>query len=268
MVWRGWDNAEIYHRFVSEHRIYRRLNQRMVELADLVNVRHVLDLGCGTGATALACLRVLDMDADLTGVDASEEMVEVARANILDPRARFHVAPASAVHAVVQGRFDRALCNAAFWQFPAAGPVFESLGRVLEPGARFVFNVPAERVEGERHAIHPFQIALARSLESRTGRRFEATSLTALSRSRIQERAADHGFTLEDDVRFTYTGVQRELMDLMTIPAMIGPLADGLSDKDRDQAVQEARDRSDPDEEVQVPWVFFLFKFRGQQPKP
>ena len=146
MVWRGWNNAEIYHRFVCEHRIYRRLNQRMVELADLVGARHVLDLGCGTGATALACLRVLDMEADLTGVDASEEMVEVARANILDPRARFHVAPASAVHDVEDGPFDRALCNAAFWQFPASGPVFGSLYRVLEPGARFVFNVPAERV--------------------------------------------------------------------------------------------------------------------------
>ncbi len=252
MVWRGWDNAEIYHRFVSEHRIYRRLNQRMVELADLVGARHVLDLACGTGATALACLRVLDMDADLTGVDASEEMVEVARANILDPRARFHVAPASGVHDVLDDRFDRALCNAAFWQFPAAGPVFESLARVLEPGARFVFNVPAERVEGERHAIHPFQIALARSLEARTGRRFDAGSLTR--------------FTLDDDVRFTYTGVQRELMELMTIPAMIGPLADGLSNQDWDQAVLEARDRTDPDEEVQVPWMFFLFTFRGQAP--
>jgi len=260
LVWRGWDNAEIYDRFVQEHRIYRRLNRKMAETADLEGAAHVLDLACGTGATALACLRVLDMEADLIGVDASEEMVEVARANTLDPRARFLVGSAASVHTLASGPFDRVVCNAAFWQFPAVGPVLASLAQVMAPGARFVFNVPAERVEGESSPIHPYQIALARALEQRSGRRFDASSLTSISRERIEARAKEHRFRLDRYDRFVYEGSQQELMNLMAIPAMIGPLASGLSEAERDAALQEARDRSDPREQVQVPWVYFTLE--------
>jgi len=258
LVWRGWNNAEVYDRFVNDHRIYRSLNQKMVELADLAEARHVLDLACGTGATTMACLRVLDMDADLIGVDASKEMVEVARANTLDPRARFKIGAAASVHELMECEVDRVVCNAAFWQFPAAGPVLASLAKIMSPGARFVFNVPAERVKGERASIHPYQLALARSLESRSGKCFDASSVTLMSRDRVAGRAEENGFLLNRSERYVYTGPQRELMELMTIPAMIGPLASGLSEKQRDEALREARNRSDPEEQVEIPWIYFI----------
>jgi SAM-dependent methyltransferase len=257
-MWRGWQNAEIYDRFVREHRVYRRLNQRLVDLARLQDARRVLDLGCGTGATTLTCLRVLDMDAEVVGVDASEEMVEVARANILDLRARFDVATAASADRVVQGPFDRAVCNAAFWQFPAAGPVFESLATLLASGARFVFNVPAERIRGESAPVHPFQVALARSIEERAGRPFPQT-FTEIDPARMDGLAAEHGFHPEERERFVYEGKQGELMDLMAIPAMIVPMAPSLSDGEREAALREARNRTDPDEPVDVPWVFFTY---------
>lgn len=41
--------------------------------------RHVLDIGCGTGATTLALARTLGSGATVTGVDVSEPMIAVAR---------------------------------------------------------------------------------------------------------------------------------------------------------------------------------------------
>src|SRR5690606_1701174 len=101
--WRGWDNAEIYERFVRERRIYAWLNERLVERAAPERARRVLDLGCGTGATTRAFLRRLPAGGEIVGIDASREMVEVARAATLDPRARFVVGDAAAADRLVEG---------------------------------------------------------------------------------------------------------------------------------------------------------------------
>jgi SAM-dependent methyltransferase len=254
-------NAEIYDRFVRDHQIYRRLNHRLAELAELRDARRVLDLACGTGATALACLRLMDFDADLVGVDASDDMVEVARANILDRRARFLVCPAASVSRALAESFDRAVCNAAFWQFPAPRPVLEALSAVLDPGARFVFNVPAERVEGESRSAHPFQIAIARALEARTGRPFPASPATVHT-DLLFEALDETGLESDEPVRFTYEGRQQELIELMSIPAMLAPLAPELSDDARQEAWKEACARTDPEEKVVVDWIYFLARKR------
>lgn len=255
--WQGWINAEIYDRFVREHGIYEALNRRLVELADVAGARRVLDLACGAGATTLACLARLPPGGEVVGVDGSEAMVTVARAQVRDSRARFVVAPAAALEEVVEGPFDRALCNAAFWQFPAPLPVLLSLARVLAPGARLVFNVPAERVAGEPAPVHPFQVALAREIEARTGRPFPSTA-TSLDPERLTAVLGEAGFTLEQRERYTYRGRQGELMELMEIPAMIEPLTPDLPPRVRRAVLRRARRRADPAEEVEVPWVYFV----------
>ena len=255
--WQGRVNAEVYDRFVRDHRVYRCLNDRIAELADLGAARRVLDLACGTGATALACLRHMAVEAELHGVDASEDMIDVARANVHDPRVEFRVGPASAVDRIVEGPFDRAVCNAAFWQFSSPRAVLDGVGAVLEPGARFVFNVPAERIEGERARLHPFQVALARALEERTGRPFP-TSPATLRTDRVLDTLRETGFEPHEPSRFTYRGRQAELMELMAIPAMISPLAPELSDELRREAWEQASARSDPDESVEVEWIYFV----------
>jgi SAM-dependent methyltransferase len=52
-------------------------------LADTVSAaspRHVLDVGCGTGATTVAIARRLDLDSSCVGIDISQTMVAAARA--------------------------------------------------------------------------------------------------------------------------------------------------------------------------------------------
>jgi len=259
--WKSWLNAEVYHRFVREHSIYDELNRRLVELAEIATAHRVLDLACGAGATARACLRRLPARGELVGVDGSAAMVGVARGHIRDPRARFHVAAAARLEEVVRGPFDRALSNAAFWQFPAPGPVLAGVGRLLAPEALFVFNVPAERVVGEAAPVHPFQVALARAIESETGRRF-GLAANQLDPQVLRRLLEDSGFDLVGRERFVYRGRQGELMELMEIPAMIEPLTPELTDTQRQAVLERARTHTDPAEPVEVPWIYFITRRR------
>lgn len=255
--WTGWKNAEVYDAFTRSRDIYRRLNEKLVELADVGTARRVLDLACGAGATTLACLSALDRDAEVVGVDASAAMVAVASAGVIDPRARFEVAAAASVHEAVEGPFDRVLCNAAFWQFPSQMDALRSVSHVTLPGSRFVFNVPAERVEGEPSEVHAFQMALARGIESRTGRPLSRTPVT-MDPEHLESWFSETGFELEARVRFVYEGPQEELIELMEIPAMIEPITPGLDTREREAVIEEARGKVSVRETVRVPWIYFV----------
>ncbi len=259
--WRGWENAEIYDRFVRERQIYRWLNERLVERADLASARRVLDLGCGTGATTLASLAHLPSDAEIVGVDASAEMVAVAQAQTVDPRAHFVVSDAAAIAEVLRGPFDRCVSNAAFWQFGDRTRVLASLRNLLAPRARFVFNVPAERVDHAETPFHPFQVALARSIEARLGEPFVRTS-TPFDPDAFRDEARAHGLEVISCDRLEYEGPQGELVELMEIPAMIAPLAEGLGETATREALADAAAATDPNERVRVAWLY-LTVLRG-----
>ncbi len=260
MPWKSWLNAEIYDRFVRERPIYAWLNRRLVEIADVAAARRVLDLGCGTGATTIACLRILSPRAEIVGIDASREMIEVARANVRDPRARFEVAAAGEVDRL-PGTFDRVVCNAAFWQFPAAGTTLRAVAARTRPGARFVFDVPAERVVGEPAPVHPFQVALLAAIETEIGAVLDAAP-SRLDLDALARTAAESRFAIVARERLVYEGRQDELIELMSIPAMIAPLTPGLDDRRREAVIRRAAAAADPRESVTVPWVFVTLERR------
>lgn len=261
MPWKSRINAEIYDSFIREGRIYDWLNERIVGLADLPGADRILDLACGTGATTLACLPAMDPRASIVGIDASAEMVSVARANVHDPRARFEVGSAAEADRL-GGRFDRVICNAAFWQFPAARAVFEALSRVTGPRAGLAFNVPADRVSGEPVTIHPFQVSLIRSIEEAKGSSLDISPAT-VDLANLEADGAEHGFELKRIERLSYRGRQGELMELMSIPAMIEPLTPELDPAGRRSVLKRAFEQSDPDDEVIVPWIFLSFERAG-----
>jgi SAM-dependent methyltransferase len=110
--------------------------------------RHVLDLGTGTGSVAeLIASRF--PEADVTGVDVSPKMIDVARAK--GTRVRFEVADAERLP-YGDGAFDLvALGNMI--------PFFDELARVTAPGGHVLFSfsggdqtpiyVAPERLRGE-----------------------------------------------------------------------------------------------------------------------
>lgn len=256
MPWSSHVNAEEYERFTRERPLYRALNARLVELAEIGTARRVLDVGCGTGATTRAVLAVLPGDGEVVGVDASQAMVEVARAVVGDPRARFVVAPAAGIGRVVAGSFDRAVSNAAFGQFPASRPVIRALARRLAPGALFAFNLPAEGLAGGGGAPpHPFQVALARAVGCGGG---PPAAPPAIDERRLVELLAEEGFEPAARERFVYRGRQEELVELMELPAMIARAAPEASPAGRAAAVARARRAVDPEQAVEVPWEYFV----------
>ena len=98
---------------------------------------HVLDIGCGTGATTAEIARAVGPQGRVLGVDISEGLVGVARAQNL-ANASFAVGDAAAYP------FDAAAYDLVFSRFGVmffADPVkaFKNLHRALKPTGRVVF---------------------------------------------------------------------------------------------------------------------------------
>jgi trans-aconitate methyltransferase len=258
--WHDWLNAAVYQSFVEEFPIYGWLNRELASIAELEDAERVLDLACGTGATALGCLPHMHRDAELVGIDQSRPMVEIARAEVDDRRCRFLVGDVRRLRRHLEGRFDRAVCNAAFWQLPQPGHVLSELAEVLAPGARLAFSVPSEQLAAGDAAVHPFQVALARLLdESRHRGRGPAARFSSIDD--LKHLLASRGFDVELVVETPYAGAQRELVHLMQIPAMTSSVAPGLSEETCRRAVSRAAERVDPEQEVIVPWTFVRAAF-------
>jgi len=260
MPWRGWKTAERYDAFVRSHGVYRWLNRELMARVDLEHAHRVLDLGCGTGATALAALGHMPLEADYVGVDASPEMLSVASANIVDFRCSFVRCWGTEVHRHVLGRFDRVLSNAAFWQLGHPPQVLTSVRRLCADDAIFVFNVPTARIYGEDAAPDPFQIALARAVERATGQSFEMVA------ERVEaEQLEGCGFTVDAVVERVYSTTQHELVALMALPSMISALLPTMSDERHHEVIADAASTVDMTAAVKVGWTFFTLRAQADE---
>jgi trans-aconitate methyltransferase len=98
--------------------------------------RHVLDYGCGTGASAPALLEHLGA-ASVTGVDVSSESINLARRQQRDGRIRFSTLD----QWQPGGEYDLAYCNGVFHHIEPAlrARALVSIGRALSVGGYFAF---------------------------------------------------------------------------------------------------------------------------------
>ena len=69
--------------------------------------RRALDLGCGTGETAR---RLGERGFEVVAIDASESVLEQARAESTSEKVRFVLGDMGAVERLVSGHFGAALC--------------------------------------------------------------------------------------------------------------------------------------------------------------
>ena len=255
-IWNDWRGAEAYREYVEAFPLYPALNHRLARLADLERADRVLDVGCGTGTTAAACLDLLPETATLVGIDGAAAMIEIAR--VSDPRATFLQVNTDDLPGPVAGRFDRIVCNAAFWLLPRTGRVLSALWERARRGARLVFNLPAQRMESVAAAPDPFQWELGTALIDHLGEGRLPLDLPLFSLEGIERALAGAGFRLESTETYVYRGRQEELIELMLLPAMTARLAPELSWAERRRIVRGAAARSDPDLEVEIPWLYFV----------
>jgi ubiquinone/menaquinone biosynthesis C-methylase UbiE len=119
-----------YHRHL-------RLSAQRMELPDGGRGMHLLDIGCGTGASTAALLRAAP-HARITGVDGSAGMLAQARAKAWPATVTFVQSRAEDLEqAAVTGPFDGILAAYLVRNLPEPDPVLRSLRELLKPGGIF-----------------------------------------------------------------------------------------------------------------------------------
>jgi predicted TPR repeat methyltransferase len=121
-------------------------------------VNSILDIGCGTGSHALV---FADMSYAVTGVDISENMLEIARKKASDQKKHIKFVQQDIKHLKLPQKFDATVAMFAVMSYQTTNQDFEdtltSVRKHLNTGGLFIFDVwfgpavltqkPADRVK-------------------------------------------------------------------------------------------------------------------------
>jgi SAM-dependent methyltransferase len=123
---------------------YARIERGFSEFASVVfaaaNARpgeHIIDVGCGTGATTAELARAVGPTGHVLGVDISETLIEAARSHRVDG-ATFVLGDA-ATHPFKAGSYDLVFSRFGVMFFAEPRAAFKNLLQALKPSGRLVF---------------------------------------------------------------------------------------------------------------------------------
>jgi ubiquinone/menaquinone biosynthesis C-methylase UbiE len=141
--------------------LFRPCAEIMVEQAAIAPGERVLDLACGTGVLARLVNERYGGQAPVTGVDASGQMLAVARS--IAPEIEWREAKAGGLPAEFAGAFDVVLCQQGLQFFPDKPAAMREVRRALAPGGRVVIATwrPVEET--------PFLLEMQRAAERHVG---------------------------------------------------------------------------------------------------
>lgn len=117
------------------------IRRRSIAVAELKPGERVLDVGCGPGSLTIPAAKAVGKEGRVAGIDASPEMIEVARRKAAKERMEidFQVAPIEALP-FGDGEFDVVLSSLMLHHLPDEVKA-QGLGevrRVLKPGGRLI----------------------------------------------------------------------------------------------------------------------------------
>ena len=119
------------------------LNRFMCRIGNITEADSLLDVGCGSGTTAVWLTKETGCRA--TGIDLSGVRIDNAKASLLNEsdevqaRTEFHKASATDLP-FEEGTFTRAWSQATIYHVPDKEAVLREVYRVLAPGGTFVFD--------------------------------------------------------------------------------------------------------------------------------
>jgi SAM-dependent methyltransferase len=139
-----WNSGEDLAHWLGHQARYDRMNEPFAALllaaAGLRPGRHVLDVGCGCGATTLAAARVI-APGQAVGLDLSGPMLARARAAAEAaglPNAVFQQGDAQ-VHPLEAARFDAVISRFGTMFFGDPVAAFANIRSAIRPGGRLAF---------------------------------------------------------------------------------------------------------------------------------
>jgi tRNA (cmo5U34)-methyltransferase len=133
----AWDPANYLELMAEEIADYPGLQAALVDATKDTRPRTVLDLGCGSGETARRVLAA-HPDAELTGIDASEDMLAAAARALARHRVRLERQRLQ--DPLPTGPFDLVVSALAVHHLPGEqkADLFRRVAKVLSPGGWFV----------------------------------------------------------------------------------------------------------------------------------
>ena len=155
--------AETYERYMVPA-LFAPAAEHLLAVARLQPGERVLDVGTGTGIVARLAAPNVAPTGTVTGLDASSDMLSVARAKALAEglSIEWHEGRAEALPYPDQ-RFDLVLSQFALMFFADRQTALAEMRRVLVPGGRIVLSVFAGIDR------HPFYVALDEAIARRLG---------------------------------------------------------------------------------------------------
>lgn len=197
-------NGDAGNAWVEAQEVLDRMLAPFVDMlaaaAGLGSAATVLDVGCGTGATALAVARRLGPAGECTGVDISAPMIALARERAMREQARAHFIVADAqTHPFEASSFDAIVSRFGVMFFGDSVRAFENLRRAAKVGAELRFV--AWRSPEENSFMTTAERAAAPFLPSIPPRRPDAPGQFAFADgNRVRRILAASGWT-DIDVR-------------------------------------------------------------------
>lgn len=133
------DSCRLYQDFENRHHFFESL---ALKLAESINMRPgstVLDVGCGTGVSALALNK--QFFCKVLGVDLSAKMVEAGKRLFDCKEIELVVGDGERLSEVVGNRiFDYVFYNASIFMFPDIKQAIKEACQCLRPGGKIAFS--------------------------------------------------------------------------------------------------------------------------------
>lgn len=201
---------------------------------------HVLDIGCGCGATTLAMARRVGRSGQCVGLDISHPLIAAARKRaVAEGRTNASFVEGDAqVHALEQGRYDAVISRFGVMFFDDPVAAFANIRRSARAGARLAFvawRSPAENafMTTAVRAAAPFLPPMPPTNPEAPGQfafadKSRVTSiLEASGWSAVELQRADVACQVSED-------------DLMTYVTRLGPVGNALREADEPTAEKVA----------------------------
>jgi ubiquinone/menaquinone biosynthesis C-methylase UbiE len=144
---RDWNDAaeEFAARFEKHEEFFHKymINPTILDLLGDFSGKTILDVACGEGHFSRKLAEMAKGNIQVTGIDASETLVDIAKRRNKDYAGciTFQVGDASRMDLVPPKAFDIAICNMALMFIKRYEDAVQEVARVLKPQGIFVFSL-------------------------------------------------------------------------------------------------------------------------------